>query len=161
MRLYRKLERVLKRHKVDYEVQVHPETFSSCMTAEAEHISGRKLVKAVMVKADGRDVMAIVPSNRTVDLLKLSTVLGTNNVRIATVQEFKDLFPDCEIGAMPPLGNLYGISCYADESIGEEEEVVFNAGNHTETISVSTPDFLRVAKAMKCDFSVLGKKIAS
>ncbi len=157
----RKIAKFLKRHKVYYQIQAHPETYSACATAEAEHTPGGKLVKAVMVKADGKDVMAVLPSNRTVDLFKLSTVLKTNDVRIATEQEFKDLFPDCEVGAMPPFGHIYGVPSYADESLWDEDELFFNAGNHKETVSISTPAYFHVAKAVKGDFSVLGKKIAA
>ncbi|HLD50004.1 MAG TPA: YbaK/EbsC family protein [bacterium] len=160
MELPKKLTKFLKKHKVFYEVQVHPETFTALETAEAEHVSGRQLVKAVMVKADGKDVMVVLPSNRNVDLFKLSTALGKLDVRIEEEVEFKELFPDCEAGAMPPFGKMYGIPCYADESLSDEDQIYFNAGNHWETIKVSTADFLRVSKAVTGDFSVVAKKMA-
>lgn len=155
-----KLYKFLKKHKAYFQIQVHPETFTSCETAESEHIRGRKLLKAVMAKANEKDIMVVIPSNRTVDLLKLSAVLDTPHVRIAEEWEFKDQFPECEPGAMPPFGHIYGIPCYGDESIREEDEVVFNAGNHKETMSISTNDFFRISKALSGDYSVLGKKLA-
>ncbi len=161
MTLSTKLTKFLKRHKVYYQIQFHPETFTSSETAQAEHISGKKLAKVVMVKVDKKDVMVVVPSNRTVDLLKLSTALGTNNVRIEEEKEFKDLFPDCEPGAMPPFAKLYGLPCYVDKSLCGENEISFNAGNHLETLKIYTLDFLRVSKAIAGDFSVLGKKVAA
>lgn len=156
-----KLAKFLKRHKVYYQIQVHPETFTGSETAQAEHISGKKLAKVVMVKAEEKDLMVVVPSNRTVDLFKLTVAFGTNNVRIEEEKEFKDLFPDCETGAMPPIGKIYGLPCYVDQSLCEEDEIYFNAGNHWETIKVYTQDFFRVSKAVIGDFSVLGKKIAA
>lgn len=160
MELPKKLTKFLKKHKVYYEVQVHPQTFTALETAEADHISGKKLAKVVMLKTEGKDAMVVLPSNRTVDLFKLSTVLGTQDVRVEEEMEFKDLFPDCETGAMPPFGKLYGMPCYADRSLSEEEELYFNAGNHLETIKVSTTDFLRVSKAVLVDFSVIRKTVA-
>ena len=161
MSIPQKLAKFLKRHKVRYEIQAHAQTFTACETAQCEHLSGKRLIKPVMVKVDGKDAMVVIPSNRTVDLLKFSTPLVTNRVRIAEEHEFKDLFPDCEPGAMPPFGHLYGVPCYADERIWEEDELVFNAGNHKETMSLSTHDFFRIAKAIPGDFSVQGKIVAA
>ena len=159
MEIPRKLARFLKKHKVYYQILVHPQTFTSTETAQVGHISGKEFAKAVMIKADGKDAMAILPSDRTIDLFKLGDVLGTNNIQIEEEKEFKDLFPDCEAGAMPPFGKLYYLPCYVDESLKENEKVYFNAGNHQECIQVYTQDFLRVVKGITGDFSVLGKKI--
>ncbi len=159
MELPKKLTKFLKKHKVYYQIQVHPRIVTASETAQAEHVSGKKLAKVVMAKAEGQDVMVVIPSNRVVDLFKLSTVLGILDVRIEDEKEFQDLFPDCEVGAMPPFGKMYGIACYADQSLSEEEELYFNAGNHMETIKVTTADFLRVSKAVVGDFSVLSGKV--
>ncbi len=159
MELPKKLTKFLKRHKVYYEIQVHPRTVTASETAQVEHVSGKKLAKAVMVKADGKDAMVVLPSTRNVDLFKLGAALGKLDVRIEEEVEFKDLFPDCEAGAMPPFGKMYGIPCYADQSLSEEEELYFNAGNHLETIKVFTADFLRVSKAVVGDFSVVSGKV--
>ncbi len=153
--LTKKLAKFLKKHKVYYQVQVHPRTVTASETAEAEHISGKKMAKVVMVKAAGEDAMVVLPSHRVIDMFKLSTVLGNHDVRIEEEGDFEALFPDCEIGAMPPFGKLYGMTCYADLSLKNEDELIFNAGNHLETISVSTSDFVRVAKAKWGDFSTL------
>ena len=156
-----KLAKFLKRHKVCNQVQAHPETFTACETAQAEHLSGKRFIKPVMLKAGGKDVMVVLPSNRTVDLLKFSAPLATNDVRVAEECEFRNLFPDCEPGAMPPFGHMYGIPCYADNSLWEEDELFFNAGNHRETLSISTAHFFRIAKAISGDFSVEGKKVTA
>ena len=158
MSIPEKLAKFLKQQKVYYEIRVHSQTFTSSETAQAEHVSGKKLAKVVMVKSKGKDAMVVVPSNRIVDLLKLSAALGTQDVRIEDEKEFKDLFPDCEAGAMPPFGKIYGIACYVDKSLSEEKELYFNAGNHWETLKVSTEDFLKVSKAVVGDYSVVRKK---
>lgn len=149
----------LKKNKMYYQVLVHPKSFTSSETAEAGHVSGKNFLKAVMVKVDGKDAMVVLPSNRTIDFLKLTTALRTRSVYIEAEKEFKDLFPDCEVGAMPPVGRLYGLSCYIDESIRGKDKVYLNAGNHEECIEISADDFLRAVKGILGDFSVEGKKI--
>ena len=157
MSIPQKLAKFLKKHKVYYQVQVHPETFTASKTAQVEHVPGKMFAKVVLAKAEGTDVMVVLPSTRNVDLLKLSSALGKLDVRIEDEVEFKDLFPDCETGAMPPFGKVYGVPCYADERLCEGDDLYFNAGNHRETIQVSTADFFRVAKAIKGDFSIAGR----
>ena len=159
MDIPQKLRKFLRKNKVYFQVVLHPKAFTSPETAHAGHIPGKALVKAVIVDVGGTDVMAVLPSNRTVDLLKLSTALGTDNVRIEEEKEFKDLFGDCETGAIPPFGPLYHMPCYVDQSLMENESVYFNAGSHEECIQISTEDFLRVLKGVVRDFSVEGKKI--
>ena len=159
MKIPDKLIKFLKRHKVYYQVLVHPKTYTSSETAQRGHFSGKELAKVVMAKSDANDVMLVLPSDRTVDLFKLSDMLGTKNVRIEKEKEFKDLFPDCEKGAMPPFGPMYHLPCYVDESFRGHSHIYFNAGNHEECLQISTPDFLRVVNGFVGDFSVEGKKI--
>ena len=160
MSIPKKLQKFLKKHKVSYEVLVHPEAYTSCEITEAEHVSGKEVAKVVMAKGEGEDAMFVVPSHHTLDLLKLKTALGTENIRIEEEREFQELFPDCEVGAMPPLGKLYHLPCFVDQSLKEGDSVTFNAGTHRESIQISTEDFLRIVKAQVGDFSVTGKKIA-
>ncbi len=155
-----KLAKFLKKHRVYYQVQVHPWTATCSQTAEEEHVSGKKMAKVVMVKADDNDAMVVLPAHRKIDLFKLSTELGTHNVKIDEEKDFEALFPDCEVGAMPPFGKLYGMPVYADKALKETDELFFNAGNHLETICISTDDFFRVAKASVGDFSVPISKAA-
>lgn len=154
MELAKRLVKFLKRHKIFYQVQVHPETMTALETAEAEHICGKSLAKVVMVKNRGRDAMVVIPCDRNVDLLKLSNVLGTEDLEVSEEQEFSGLFPDCEPGAMPPFGRIYKIPCYADERLSLQKELYFNAGNHQETVKISVSDFLKYSKALIGDFSV-------
>lgn len=160
MELAKKLIKFLTQNKIFYQVQVHPETATALETAEAEHICGKALAKVVMVKAGAKDVMVVVPCDRDVDLLKMSTILGTDDVRISEEQEFEGLFPDCELGAMPAFGRVYKIPCYADQALREQKELYFNAGNHQETIKVSVEDFMKTSKAFVGDFSVPGRCFA-
>ena len=159
MQIPEKLVKFLKKHKVYYQVLVHPKTFTSSETAQRGHFSGKELAKVVMVKADGTDVMVVLPSNRTVDLFKLSDMLEAKDVYIEKEKEFKDLFPDCEAGTMPPFGQIYHLPCYVDESLRGQTHIYFNAGNYEECIQISTEDFLRVVNGFVGNFSVEGKKI--
>ena len=108
------------------------------------HLSGKKLAKTVMVRIDGTLAMAVVPASFHVDLNLLRTAARAQTVEIATEQEFKDAFPDCETGAMPPFGNLYGMAVYADASFGEHEEITFNAGTHRELVRMGWADMVRL-----------------
>lgn len=156
----RKLERFLKKHHVQYEIIVHPTRYTSDETAEVEHVSGNCVAKVVVLKSKGKDVMVVLPASRSVDFLKISAWLGTQTVEMESEAEFEALFPDCEVGAMPPFGKLYHLPCYVDKSLKGTEEIVFNAGNHRESIKILTKDFFRVVNAEVGDFSVPGKKMA-
>lgn len=154
-----KLTKFLKRNKIYYQVVVHPPAFTAAETAASEHVSRKALAKVVMAKVDEKNVMLILPASHTVDLLKLSNALGKLNVRIEEEDEFKALFPDCETGAMPPVGRIYHLPCYADKSLLTSKEIYFNAGSHTYSIRIWTDDFRRIMKGHIKDFAVVGKKI--
>ena len=98
-----------------------------------------------MIMVDGRLVMAVVPASFRVDLYRLKKYLGAETVELATEQEFRDRFPDCETGSMPPFGNLYGMDIFADEGLAEDKEIAFNAGTHRELVRMSYGDFSRLA----------------
>lgn len=156
-----KLAKFLKQNKMYYQVLVHPETFTACEEAEREHVCGHDVVKVVMAKAGGKDFMLVLPSTRTVDLLKLSAVMESPDVRIEEEKEFTELFPDCEPGMMPPFGKLYHLPCLIDESLERADCIVFRGGSCEESVKVNAEDFFRVAKGRICDFSVKGKKLAA
>ena len=100
----------------------------------------------MIVKIDGKQAMAVVPASFHVDLRLLKKVTGANSVELALEEEFKGLFPECETGAMPPFGNLYGMDVYADERLAKDKEIAFNAGSHRELIRLAWEDFNRLAK---------------
>lgn len=153
------LVRFLRKKKIHFEIRKHPKAFSSEETAQAAHVPGTALVKTVIVNAVGKHVMAILPSNRTVDLFKLSEVLGKNDLYIETEKEFKDLFAGCEAGALPPFGSLYGMPCYIDQRLYSQDFLYINAGNHEEYLEVPADEFLRAVKGIAADFTVPGKKL--
>jgi Ala-tRNA(Pro) deacylase len=160
MKTPHRLERFLKKHHVSYEIVNHPQAFTSSATAEAEHISGNEVAKVVMVKARKQDVMAVLPASCCVDWLKMSTVLGTQDVSLEKEVEFAALFPDCEPGAMPPFGKLYKVPCYVDKNLKNADWITFNAGSHTESIRMPAKDFFRIVKAEIADFAVPAGKAA-
>lgn len=148
-----KIKEYLDREDVEYTTLEHSPVYTAQETAATAHIPGRQLAKTVMIKLDGEIAMAVLPATRRVNLDRLKEVLGVSEVELATEREFKDLFPDCEAGAMPPFGNLYGLEVIADESISGEVVIAFCAGSHSELIQLSVSDFERLAKPKKVDFS--------
>src|SRR5262245_15699324 len=132
--------------KVPYEVVPHERAYTAQGVAASAHVRGRDFAKVVIVKAaDGRHVMAVIPGPRHVDLSALGGLLGSH-VELAREEEFAALFPGCELGAEPPLGDLYGLPVYADESLHRDPDVVFNAGTHNEVIKMKWVDYERVVR---------------
>lgn len=142
----KKLKSYLDEHRVRYTPMVHSPAYTTPEVAAAAHISGCVVAKTVMVIVDGAMAMAVLPSNHRVSMDNLCEIIGTEDVRLAREEEFKDLFPDCETGAMPPFGNLYHIDVYVSAELAEQAEIVFNAGTHTEVISMAFYDFERLVK---------------
>jgi Ala-tRNA(Pro) deacylase len=139
-----KLREYLDSHNVKYLVLSHSVAYTAQGIAALVHLSGKKLAKTVIVRVDGALAMAVVPASFHVDLDLLRTAAGAQTVEIATEREFKDAFPDCETGAMPPFGNLYDMAVYADASFGENEEITFNAGTHRELVRMTWADMVRL-----------------
>lgn len=152
MSILKRLKDHLDQEKVSYEVLTHGETYTAPELAQALHVPGQELAKVVMVKADGRFVMTVLPANRKVDLKRLKEVFRTSHVRLATEEEFKGLFPDCELGAMPPFGNLYGLEVYVDRSLTADEDIVFQAGTHHEAIKLRYQDFADLVRPAVVEF---------
>lgn len=148
-----KIREYLKHERAPFEVVPHPEAYTAQETAASEHVPGRQFAKVVMVKADDRDVMTVIPAPSKLDLMKMSSVLGTENLRLESENEFGSLFPDCERGAMPPFGPLYRVPCFVDVRLTRFKELVFNAGNHMESLRMATPEFLRIAEAEIADLA--------
>ncbi len=149
----RKLKEFLETHNIKYVTISHSQAFTAQEIAATSHIPGRQLAKTVMVKIDGTMAMAVLPASHRVDFDQLKKATGAKRVELATEQEFKDLFPECEIGAMPPFGNLYGMQVFVAGSLAEAADMAFNAGSHTELIKVSYKDFETHAKPKVMKFS--------
>lgn len=141
MSIARQLKEYLDREHVHYEVLPHPEAFRAAAIAHVLHTSEKEMAKVVIVKVDEQIVMTVLPASWQVDLHRLRDVFMTNHVRLATEEEFKDLFPDCELGAMPPFGILYGLPVFVDHSLTEDDAIVFQAGTHSEAIRMRYMDF--------------------
>jgi Ala-tRNA(Pro) deacylase len=135
------LREFLDQNNVKYLVISHSVAYTAQGIAALTHTPGRELAKTVMVLVDGRLAMAVVPASTRVDLFKLRKYLGADTVELATETEFRDRFPDCETGAMPPFGNLYGMDVFADETLALDKEIAFNAGSHRELVRMNYADF--------------------
>lgn len=150
----KKLKEFLDRNKVKYVTISHSCAYTAQEIAASAHIPGKELAKTVMVKVDGRMNMAVVPASSKVVLDDLRSATGAKDVRLAEEKEFKDLFPGCEVGAMPPFGNLYDMEVYVAASLAEDETIAFNAGTHTELIQLPYKDFERLVRPKVLEFSV-------
>jgi len=139
-----KLKKYLDGHNIEYVTISHSPAYTAQRIAELTHIPGKELAKTVIVKLDGKYAMAVLPASGRVDLDYLKRGTKAEQVEIASEAEFKDLFPDCEVGAMPPFGNLYDMEVYVAEQLADDEEIAFNAGSHTELVRMSYKDFSRL-----------------
>jgi Ala-tRNA(Pro) deacylase len=146
MPILSKLEEFLDANDVRYEVRSHRPAFTAQEVAALEHVPGREMAKVVMVRGGDEYLMAVLPATYRVSLARLGKVAGHAGLRLATEAEFAGLFPGCEPGAMPPFGNLYGIAVWVDESLARDEEIVFNAGNHEQTVHMRYADFARLVR---------------
>jgi Ala-tRNA(Pro) deacylase len=153
MPILTRLREFLETNKVPYSVHSHPQAFTAQEIAALEHVSGRMLAKVVMIKAGAQLIMVVIPADHRVDLDRIKGSLGSD-VRLATEAEFRDAFPGCEVGAMPPFGNLFGIPVYVDRTLEQDEEIVFNAGNHTLTAKLAFDDFVRLTEPRMVDVAV-------
>ena len=126
--------------------------FEALAIAHILHTPEKEMAKVVIVKVDQRFIMMVLPASWSVDLHRLRVVLATPQARLATEGEFKDLFPDCELGAMPPFGNLYGLPVYVDQSLMEDEEIVFQAGTHSDAIRMRYWDFASLTFPVVAEF---------
>lgn len=140
----KKLQDFLESQRVTYIAITHSPAYTAQEIAACAHIHGKDLAKTVMVKADGKMMMAVVPASQKVSLDHLCTVAGVQKLDLASEQDFKGEFPDCEIGAMPPFGNLYGMDVYVSETLSQDEQIAFNAGSHTELVQLQYQDFERL-----------------
>lgn len=142
----KKLIAFLDDHDVRYVTLSHSRAFTAQQIAAAAHIPGRMLAKTVMVHVDGEMAMVVMPASAQLDFDAMASAIDAREVTLATERAFKDLFPDCEVGAMPPFGNLYGMDVYVDDRLAEDEEIAFNAGTHTELIQLAYADFERLVR---------------
>jgi len=144
MPIIKKLKDLFDDAKVSYEVYNHPLAYTAQEIAQRQHFSGDQMAKVVILKADENLVMAIVTGSQKIHLPTVRTSLGVHDVKLATEDEFISRFPDCEIGAMPPFGNLFGLPVYVDPAVTKDESIYFNSGNHVQTVRIRYKDFERL-----------------
>jgi len=150
----KKLKAYLDENNVRYVTIRHSSAFTAQEVAAKTHIAGKELAKTVMIKLEKRMIMAVLPASYKVDFDLLYDVFGTHHVMLASEEEFKYRFPDCEVGAMPPFGNLYDLEVYVAQALAEDETIAFNAGSHTELIQMNYADFERLVQPHVFKFSV-------
>ena len=141
-----KLKEFLDKNNVKYVSIAHSTAYTAQEVASLAHIKGKELAKTVIVKIDDALAMAVLPASYQVDLPLLKAAAGAKKIALATEAEFRDRFPECETGAMPPFGPLYGMRVFADESLTKDREIAFNAGSHHELIRLSFDDFMRLVQ---------------
>jgi Ala-tRNA(Pro) deacylase len=149
----KKLKEFLDGQGVKYVTMIHSTAYTAQEIAAASHVPGREVAKTVILKMDDKMAMAVLPASYQIDMDSLKKETDAKNIQLATEDEFKDLFPGCEPGAMPPFGNLYDMEVYAAEKLSENEEIAFNAGSHSELIKVSYKDFEKLVKPKVLKFS--------
>lgn len=142
----KKIKEFLDENKIKYLTITHSLSYTAQEIAASAHIKGKGLAKSVLVKADGQLQLVVLPASYKIDFDKLKESFDVKDVRLANEQEFKDKFPGCEVGAMPPFGNLYGLKTHVAASLVEDEEIAFNAGTHTELIRMQYRDFESLVK---------------
>ncbi len=147
------LTEYLDQNRIPYTVITHSPAYTAQGIAGLTHISGKELAKTVIVMMDGKLVMAVLPANFHVDLAALKRALKARSVELAAEEDVLDRFAECETGAMPPFGNLYGLPVFADENLARDKEIAFNAGTHRELIRMAWDDFKRLAEPMVLRFA--------
>ena len=153
MEMPKRLIECLDENKIRYEVLHHPEAVTAQRIAQAEHVKGRYHAKVVIVKSGDDHLMVVLPADHHIDLEKVEKAVG-KAASLDREQEFKSLFPDCVIGAMPPFGNLYGLPTYVDQSLAEQDYIVFEAGTHTDAIKMSYGDYEKIVKPKVNDLAI-------
>jgi Ala-tRNA(Pro) deacylase len=151
-----KLKEFLDDHRVKYETIRHSPTYTAQKTAASAHVPGKELAKTVMIRVDGQLAMAVLPAPMQVDFQRLSAALDGATVELADEGEFRAQFPDCEVGAMPPFGNLYDMAVYVDEHLTKDDDIAFNACSHTELLQLPYADYAKLVKPKVMSFAVGG-----
>lgn len=135
------IEKYLSDHGVSFETHEHPPAYTAQEVAAAEHVSGKMMAKAVLVHDDGGYVMCVLPASHKLDLTKVADLRQANQIRLADENELAEVFPDVEVGAEPPFGNLYDIPMLVDMHLADRDEIVFQAGSHRQTIRMKYADY--------------------
>ena len=144
---------MLKQQEVPFETLKHKPTFTAQELAATEHVPGDEVAKVVVVKAGERFCMLVLPASYNVKMDRVRKVVGEKKCRLATEDEMSELFPDCELGAMPPFGKEYGLDVYVDQHLAEDDEIVFESGHHDEAVRITWADYQRIEQPKTADFA--------
>lgn len=148
-----KVVEFLDQNDVRYDTIDHSEAYTAQEVAAAAHVPGRELAKPVMIKLDGTMAMAVLPATHQVDLDALARAAGVDSAELADEKEFEALFPESELGAMPPFGNLYDLPVYVDRTLEEDEEIAFSAGSHSQVVRMRYEDYRRLVSPRVMSFA--------
>lgn len=148
-----RLRSYLDENNIKYITIKHSPAFTAQEIAAVSHIPGKNLAKVVMINVKGKLAMAVLPASFKVNVEELKEQLGTDAVKLAHEKEFMNLFPDCEVGAMPPFGNLYGMDVYVEKDLTEDEYIYFNSCTHTELIQMRFDDFQKLVQPKVLEFA--------
>lgn len=152
MAIAAKLKKFLDTNKVNYKALKHKLAYTAQEIAAAQDVPGKQILKSVLVKTDKKYILAVLPAIYLIDTKKLSRITKCEKLKIANEKEIEKIIPDYEVGAMPPFGSLFGLDTYADKILKEGDEIVFNAGNHTDTVKIKYKDFEKLAKPKLASF---------
>ena len=153
MPLPERLRSFLDANHAQFTLTVHPKAFTAREVAAAEHLPPREVAKTVVIFGDSAFHVIVLPASKMVDMYEVRPALGLAQARLATEEELGTLFPDCELGAMPPIGSLYGLSVHLDSALIGQPFIAFNAGTHRDVIHMRTSEFMRVAAPEIVDLS--------
>jgi Ala-tRNA(Pro) deacylase len=148
-----KLEKYFRDNGVEFKAMSHPTAYTAQDVAAAQKVKGKQVAKVVMVLADAKPAMLVMPASHRIDFPKLKRALKAQEARLAKEEEFAGLFPDCDTGAMPPFGNIYNVPVYVDSALAEDPEIVFQAGSHRDTMKIAYPDYARLAQPIVAEFA--------
>ncbi len=148
-----RLEQYFRENGVGFQTMTHATAYTAQEVAAAQRVPGRQVAKVVMVLADAKIMMLVMPASYRIDFAKLKSGLGVQDVQLAREKDFSALFPDCDTGAMPPFGNLYDVPVYVDQVLTEDAEIVFQAGTHRDTLKIAYADYARLARPIIADFA--------
>ena len=146
------ISRYLEQHGVHFSVMEHPVAYTAQEDAAAMHVPGREWAKAVVCMIDDRPMLAVLPADRLIDLDRLRDACGAHTARLAREQEFRPLYADCEVGAMPPFGPLYQQPVMVERSLASDRDILFNGGSHHDAIRMHYRDFENLVKPTVADF---------
>lgn len=148
-----RLKKHLDDNKIKYVIKSHSVAYTTPEIAAMAHVPGKEWAKTVIIKIDGKMAMAVLPASYRIDFDDFKKAVGVKNIELAPEEEFKNHFADCEVGAMPPFGNLYDMEVYVAESLTEDDEITFNACSHKELMQMAYKDFEKLVKPKVVKFS--------